>query len=97
MECGEFGQGAAVISFPQAPEARLRVALRQLDAALAEQRAAVAAFRRELAKLGGALSGLEVSTAELKARLAEAADDTDRAGKAARRLVATGEAMDRLI
>jgi hypothetical protein len=41
-----------VIAFPRTPETRLRVALRQLDAVLAEQRAAVASFRRETGGTG---------------------------------------------
>ena len=87
------GQGAAVVAFPQAPDARLRVALRQLDAALAEQKEADAAFRRELAALGGASSCLGDSAEGLRERLSSAAEDTLRAQDAAARLVATAEAM----
>jgi chromosome segregation ATPase len=86
---------AAILDFPQSPEARLRVALRQLDAALAEQREAIAAFRAQITSLGDAVSGLEGSAATLRESLSEAAAETERAQQAAGTLMATAEAMQR--
>jgi ABC-type transporter Mla subunit MlaD len=88
--------GPAVITFPQTPGSRLRVALRQLDAALAEQRDAMAAFRREIAALGTAVGELGDSASILNRNLAAAATDTQRAQDAAARLLATAAAMERL-
>jgi len=50
---------AAIFTFPERPEDRLRRALRGLEAALAEQAKAVAELRQELGSLGTALGGLE--------------------------------------
>jgi chromosome segregation ATPase len=88
-------QTAAVIAFPVNPETRLRVALRNLDAALAEQRQAVAAFRKELAALGGAVSQLEDSAVELRERLSDAAAETERAREASAQLMRTANEMQR--
>jgi multidrug resistance efflux pump len=96
MQSEEAATGAAVIPLPNQAEARLRVALRQLDAALAEQREAVASFRREMAALGGAVAGLQDSASLLGHRLAEAASESRRAEDAAARLLVTAEAMERL-
>lgn len=85
--------GAEIVMFPQDATGRLRVALRQLDQALAEQKAAMAAFRREMTVLHGAIDGLAGNADELRERLAAAADDTARAQDTARRLVATAAAM----
>ncbi|HWL81500.1 MAG TPA: hypothetical protein VNR89_11135 [Roseomonas sp.] len=51
-------QAAALLAFPQNPEDRLRLALRRLDTALAEQAAAVAQFRTSLSDLRTAVGGL---------------------------------------
>ena len=51
---------AILLAFPARPDDRLRHALRNLEAALAEQSAAVAGLRTELAGLSGAVSGLEL-------------------------------------
>jgi peptidoglycan hydrolase CwlO-like protein len=85
----------AVLTFPDAPERRLRVALRQLDAALAEQRSAVAAFRAELGSLKGALAGLEDSALALKAQLGETAEEAVLARQACATLLTTAEAFER--
>lgn len=96
MQPQDPAASAEVIPLPNQAEARLRVALRQLDAALADQRAAVAAFRRELTALAGAVAGLGDSTSDLGQRLAAAARDGERAQDAAARLLVTAEAMERL-
>jgi septal ring factor EnvC (AmiA/AmiB activator) len=85
----------SVIAFPQTPEARLRVALRQLDAALAEQRDAVAAFRRELSALGTAVGDLGESASAYAHQLSATAEDTLRARAAAQQLMAAAAAMER--
>ncbi|OYW09494.1 MAG: hypothetical protein B7Z53_02850, partial [Rhodospirillales bacterium 12-71-4] len=68
--------GADILTFPNSQERRLRVALRNLDAALAEQREAIAAFRAEMAALGTAVAGLGASSRTLQERLSDAAEDT---------------------
>ncbi|MGK7861561.1 hypothetical protein [Falsiroseomonas sp. E2-1-a4] len=84
-----------IVTFPNSNERRLRVALRNLDAALAEQRDAIGLFRAELAALGSAVNGLGDSAQALKERLHEAAEDTALARDAALRLQQTAEAMTR--
>jgi predicted nuclease with TOPRIM domain len=86
---------AAILTFPNSGERRLRVALRNLDAALEEQRHAVAAFRAELAALGSAMQQLGESTQGLQDRLHEVAEDNALAHEAALRLQGTAEAMGR--
>jgi hypothetical protein len=49
---------AAILDFPQRSGDRLRLALRRLDDALSEQRAAVATWRGEFAGLAGMTSRL---------------------------------------
>lgn len=48
-----------IISFPNKPEDRLRVALRELEHALADQALAFQEFRLNMAVLGTAVGGLE--------------------------------------
>lgn len=86
----------AVISFPHAHESRLRVALRQLDAALEEQRQAVAAFQRELANLSGALNHLVTTASGLHDSLTYASEETLRTRNAAVTLTITADHMDRI-
>lgn len=85
---------AQLLAFPDTPERRLRRALRALDAALAEQRSAVALFRAQLDELKGAVGRLGTSTRDLSGALADAAADTARAQAAAQQLVVTAEAME---
>ncbi|MGK7866543.1 hypothetical protein [Falsiroseomonas sp. E2-1-a20] len=87
---------AAIVAFPNSNERRLRIALRNLDAALEEQRQAVAAFRAELAQLGSAMQGLGASAQGLQDRLFEVAEDNALAHQAAQRLQQTAAAMDRV-
>lgn len=67
---------AAIIAFPQKPEDRLRVALRDLEAALDEQAMAFQEFRMNLAVLGGAVGGLERSLESYRGTLDALADDS---------------------
>jgi ABC-type transporter Mla subunit MlaD len=85
-----------LLAFPDSADRRLRRALRGLDAALEEQRAAIGAFRAEMGRLQGALDGLGASAAALRGNLGEAAADAARANQAAQELAATAEAMERL-
>ena len=50
-----------VITFPNKPEDRLRVALRELEQALSDQALAVQEFRLNMAVLGTTVGGLERS------------------------------------
>ncbi|HZF76360.1 MAG TPA: hypothetical protein VE033_11075 [Acetobacteraceae bacterium] len=84
---------APLVAFPQSPEARLRLALRRLDEALAEQAEAVALFRREIGGLGEAVAGLHHSALALRDTLDEAAGETAQAHQASLRLLATAEEM----
>lgn len=93
MHDNEQIPSADVLAFPNADDRRLRLALRNLDAALAEQREAIALFRTELAGLGSAVNGLGSSAQTLKDRLDDAAEDTALARDAALRLQQIAEAM----
>ena len=88
---------ASILPFPHSNERRLRVALRKLDAALEDQRKAIAAFQSELAGLGSAIVGLGGSAQSLQDRLHETAEDTALARGAALRLRQTAEAMSRAV
>lgn len=77
---------ATLLAFPQRPEDRLRRALRQLEAALEEQRNVVADFRANLASLSGAVSGLGGSLENYRHRLADTAGAAWQAHDAFRRL-----------
>ncbi len=94
---------ADILLFPQrtpagpSPEERLRQALLQLDAALDEQRAAVAEFRSHLGELGGAVSGLETSLRNYVCQLTTTQSDVLAAHESARQLESTaGVWMGRL-
>lgn len=84
---------AEIVTFPRRPDDRLRLALRSLDEALAEQRAAVAEFRASLADLSEAVGGLDQGFAHYRAALDQAATETARATEAARQLEATAAAL----
>ena len=88
---------ATIIAFPRpkAPAAsgaaadgpeRLRIALLALDAALAEQRAAVTAWREGLAALRGSVQGLGQSLGRYQSRLGALAEDVGGLHREARRL-----------
>lgn len=80
-----------IIAFPQHPEDRLRAALRSLEAALTEQKAAFGALRGNLTTLGGAVSGLEARVQDYRGALAGTAREADIARASARRLEATAD------
>jgi hypothetical protein len=84
---------AELLAFPQRPEDRLRLSLRSLDAALAEQRQAVAGLRAELASLSGAVAGLDGSLRTYHGTLGHAAAALAEAGAKARALETTADAM----
>ena len=84
---------ADILPFPAKPEDRLRRALRSLDAALDEQRAAVAGLRRELGALSGAVAGLGTSLQAYSRGLADTQEAVLGAHAEARRLDATADAM----
>jgi hypothetical protein len=89
MHAQEAPSGAEIIAFPvRAPSAedRLSRALKALDAALAEQRESVAAWRRALAELGAGTDRLGASLGGLQDRLATLHKDVDAVNAAARRL-----------
>ncbi|MCC7347038.1 MAG: hypothetical protein IT538_06535, partial [Variibacter sp.] len=67
---------AELIAYPDTTERRLRRALRQLDAALADQRQAVAAFRTQIGALNGAVVRLGDRAASLRGALDGAAAET---------------------
>jgi ABC-type transporter Mla subunit MlaD len=85
-----------IIAFPERAEDRLRHALRRLDEALAEQRAAVGAWRGELGQLAEATARLDGSLRGFRdnlQHLAVAARDVDQEVK---RLDRTADLMMRL-
>jgi chromosome segregation ATPase len=95
---------AEILPFPprapaatRSPEERLRRALAELDAALDEQRAAVAEFRSHLGELGGAVSGLEDTLLKYVGQLTTTESDVLAAQESARKLEATADVwMQRL-
>jgi hypothetical protein len=86
--------GAGLVTFPDTPERRLRRALVALDAALAEQRSAVAEFRAQIGALRDTVARLDGSACALGTTLASAAQSADRAQAAARELVVTAAKLE---
>lgn len=84
---------AAVFSFPEKPEDRLRRALRSLEAALVGQAEAVAGLRRELGALSGAIDGLGGSLQAYSRGLQDTQDVLAEAGEQARQAEATADAL----
>jgi hypothetical protein len=84
---------ATILAFPQPPADRLRLALRQLDAALAEQASAVSGFRGSLGELREAVGLLGAGFDAYRAALDHAAAGTAVAYAAALRLQATAARM----
>jgi chromosome segregation ATPase len=76
---------------PGSDEARLRAALAALDAALTQQRSAIADFRESLGALGGAMTGLGQSLDHYAATLATTDADLHAAREAAQQLEATAD------
>ena len=83
-----------LLPFPDTAERRLRRALGALDAALAEQRGAMAAFRVQIGALRAAVAQLDGSTQALRGTLADAAEDAARAQAASRDLLATAARLE---
>ena len=88
---------AAILVFPARPEDRLRLAFRRLDEALAEQRAAVGAWRREIGGLAEATSRLGGSLHAFRDNLQALAETTRQAEEQAKRLDRTADAMLALV
>jgi chromosome segregation ATPase len=86
---------AEILPFParaaRSDEARLRAALMALDAALAEQRTAIADFRDSLGALDGAVAGLGQSLDHYAGALATTQADLHATREAAERLEATAD------
>lgn len=76
---------------PRSDEVRLRAALAALDAALVEQRTAIADFRESLGALGGAVAGLGESLDLYAGTLATTEADLHATREAAERLEGTAE------
>jgi len=87
-----FPQTAHAVPPAPSPEERLRNALAELDAALDEQRAALADFRSNLCELGGAVAGLETSIHRYATQLTTTQSDVLAAHGSARKLEATADA-----
>lgn len=86
-----------ILTFPERPEDRLRLALRRLDEALAEQHEAVSAWRGELSGLAQATARLDGSLQDFRGNLqtlASAArlvdDEVGRLGRTARAMETLG-------
>ena len=84
---------SSLLAFPERPQDRLRRALRRLDAALADQAAAVAGFRRELGLLSEAVEALGGSLQASAGELQDTQAALASAGAKARQLEATADAM----
>jgi multidrug resistance efflux pump len=87
-------QDSTVFAFPQSDPDRLRLALRRLEEAVAEQRAAIRDFRRSLGELREAATGLEGSLAGYQQNLDGTAGQIRRARTAALRLQDTAARME---
>lgn len=80
---------SAVLSFPQLPQDRMRLAMRRLQDAIDAQAAAVRQFRAELASLRTATAGLESSLTGYGTALSGVASDLAQANAAAQELERT--------
>ena len=85
--------GSAGARAPAADDGRLGRALAKLDLALAEQRAAVAAWQDGLVTLGGSLAGLDGSLRRYGNRLAGLRAHTETVHAQARQLEAWADAV----
>ncbi|WBV41461.1 hypothetical protein [Pseudoroseomonas cervicalis] len=84
---------ASILAFPGQPQDRLRLALRKLETALAEQAEAVALFRSNLQELKSATNGLAHQVHRYHDTLGETAVKVRHAHDAARALERTAEKM----
>jgi multidrug resistance efflux pump len=83
-----------ILAFPASPQRRLRLALRELDRAIDEQKHAVAAFRAQLRELNGSVARLGEGAQTLQGALHGAASEVVRARAVSRQLLATAERME---
>lgn len=84
-----------IIPLPLSDESRLRLAMRQVDDALAAQAAAMAELRDALGALRGTVGGLSGSLEGLRESLHDTAAEVARAHAAALELQATSEMLER--
>jgi chromosome segregation ATPase len=82
-----------VARFPQRPEDRLRLALRRLDEAVAEQSEATAGLRAAIGDLSRTMNRLGQSVAGYRSALDSTAAEIERALAASRTLQATAGRM----
>jgi len=90
-----MNQNSDVIVFPNKPEDRLRVALRELETALADQTLAVQEFRLNMALLGTAVGGLERSLEGYRGTLDAVALDAAEANHLAHQAEARADMLPR--
>ena len=79
--------------FPMRPEDRLRLALRRLDAAVAEQCQAAAGLRAAIGDLSGTMARLGDGVAPYRMALDSTAAEIERALASSRTLQATADRM----
>ncbi|MFC3127720.1 hypothetical protein ACFOD4_21865 [Pseudoroseomonas globiformis] len=84
---------AELLDFPRSDKDRLRLALRRLEAALAEQKAAVAAFRGNLVEMRQATHGLASQLQDYQSRLSDTAGKVSAARDAAKQLEHQADSM----
>jgi hypothetical protein len=82
-----------VAFFPQRPEDRLRLALRRLDAAIAEQSDATAGLKAAIGDLSRTMQRLGQSVTGYRSALDTTASEIERALSSARTLKATADRM----
>lgn len=87
-------QDNTVFAFPHTSHDRLRLSLRRLEQAVAEQRAAIGDFRRSLRELREATAGLEGSLARYQQNLGDTAGQLRLAQAASLRLEETAAKME---
>lgn len=84
---------AAVTPFPQRPEDRLRLALRRLDEAVAQQSDATAGLKAAIGDLSRTMTRLGSSVTGYRSALDSTAAEIERALAASRTLKATADRM----
>ena len=84
---------AGIAIFPQRPEDRLRLALRRLDEAIADQSDATAGLRAAIGDLSSTMARLGQSVSGYRSALDSTAAEIERALAASRTLQATAERM----
>ena len=88
--------GATIHHLPISADTRLRLAMRSLDAALEEQREAIAGLREAFSKLGASVNGLSDGFTVFGSALDQTQRDVTRARGEAERLSATAVLMERV-